>query len=143
MGSDVIAAVIVAVLVLAALALVAQPLVGGARRETDEEELRLAVDEAESKKRSALLAIVDIEEERDIGKLSDADFDALRTQYEAQALSALRELDTLSLGEAAREDELEAEIAEMRREMTCPNCGALRVPATSENDPRPCPRCGR
>ena len=35
-----------------------------------------------------------------------------------------------------RDDELEAEIAEMRARLTCPNCGELRSPGSR------CPACG-
>lgn len=88
--------------------------------------------EAEAATRSALSGIVDIEEERSIGKLGDADFDVLRRQYEAQALAALRELDAINQAP----DDLEAEIAAMRERLACPECGAIRGTA------KVCERCG-
>jgi rubrerythrin len=90
------------------------------------------VGEALARKKSALDALIEIEEERAIGKLSTEDYAALRNEYEFEAVRALRELDNLGGSDAA----LEAEIAEMRERLTCPNCGALRSQA------EPCPRCG-
>jgi rubrerythrin len=90
------------------------------------------VGEALARKKSALDALIEIEEERAIGKLSTEDYAALRNEYEFEAVRALRELDNLGGSDAA----LEAEIAEMRERLTCPNCGALR------SQGEPCPRCG-
>lgn len=134
-----IATVIVALLACAALAFIAQPLLSGPRRATDDD-LELIAEEAETRKRAALFAIVDIEEEREIGKLSTADFEILRSQYERQALEALRELDTISAAGDAREDDLEAEIAKMREELICPECGAIRTGAQGTG--LTCGRCG-
>lgn len=136
MGSDVIGVVVVALLACAALAYVAQPLLSGPRRATDDD-LELAANEARERKRSALMAIVDIEEEMQIGKLSTQDFDALRSQYEAQALEALRELDGIAVAGDTRDDDLEAEIARMRQELTCPGCGAPKGRTPT------CSHCGR
>lgn len=125
-----IGTVIVGVLAIVALAYVSRPLVDGPRSLPDQER-ELVLQEVDARKRAALAAILDIEEEHAVGKLSDADLAALRSQYEAQALSALREMDEL----AGRSDELEDEIARMRAEMTCSNCGALRTGSK-------CSRCG-
>ena len=97
-----------------------------------------AVEEANARKRAALTAIVDLEGERAIGKLSEPDFEALRREYEAQALAALRELDTLASLPSGDfgDDEFEVEIAALRERLRCPNCGAARVPG------EPCGRCG-
>jgi len=70
---------------------------------------------------------------RAVGKLTQADLDSLRTRYELEALHALRDLDVLS-GTAG--DPIEAEIAELRRRLSCANCGTLRDPGDR------CPRCG-
>lgn len=127
-----IAAVIVGILAVAALGLVVQPLRTGPRR--DEENNAPLVEDAVARKRSALVAIVDMENEHTAGKLSDEDLAALRTQYETEALKALRDLDALSTGDG--DEELEAEIAEMRARLSCPNCGELRTPGSR------CPACG-
>lgn len=122
--------VVVALLACAALAYVALPL--GQRRGRTEKVPSPEVELA-AQKTSALSAIVDLENERLVGKLSDEDFDALRAQYEAEALQALTELDALrsqadGVSEEPEDASLEAEIAEMRRRLACPRCGSLRSP---------------
>lgn len=142
-----IAAVIVAVLACGALAYVAVPLRSGANASL---EPSFEVDELESKKRAALTAIIDIENERDIGKLSGDDFAVLRGEYETEAVAALLELDALRAGSSNEPDAgLEAEIAAIRERLAgshshssggavlaCPSCGAPRVPG------RACSSCG-
>lgn len=118
--------VVVALLACAALAYVALPL--GTRRGLIDEGPSVE-GELDAQKTSALSAIVDLENERLVGKLSDEDFDVLRAQYEAEALRALTELDALRAQSDAPDDSsLEAEIAEMRRRLACPRCGSLRSP---------------
>lgn len=139
-----IAAAIIAALACAALAYVAAPLRKG-RRPTNE---RAAdIEELESRKRAALTAILDIENEREVGKLSTEDFEVLRAEYEVEAVTALVELDALRVPD---EDRLEAEIAAIRDRLgretsraepedaviACPSCGAPRVMG------RACERCG-
>ena len=117
--------VVVALLACGALAYVALPL---GQRRGRKEETSSAEDELDARKTSALSAIVDLENERLVGKLSDEDFDVLRAQYEAEALRALTELDAMrSQTDAPDDDSLEAEIAEMRRRLACPRCGRLRA----------------
>ena len=89
---------------------------------------------AEAKKRAALGAIADLQEERELGKLEASDFDGAVAAYEQEALEALRELDLLH--ERPARDDLEAEIAAARRRIACPSCGAPRRPGTN------CSRCG-
>jgi hypothetical protein len=98
----------------------------------------------EDRKHAALAAIVDLEDERAIGKLSDADFEALAARYEAEALDALRALDAMGPPElpaadpeGSEDDPLEEEIAAARARLECPHCGAAR------RAPAACPRCGR
>ena len=124
---------IVVLLALAALAYVAAPLRRGPRRtfpRAPSEAARIG-----ERKTTALTAIIDLEEERDVGKLSDRDFEVLRDQYEREALEALRELDALQAS-ALGDEELEAEIAAARARMVCPSCG--RPNPTGER----CARCG-
>lgn len=121
--------VVVALLACAALAYVALPL---GQRRGRKEETPSAEAELDARKTTALSAIVDLENERLVGKLSDEDFDVLRAQYEAEALRALTELDALraqsDAGAGDGDDaSLEAEIAEMRRRLACPRCGRLRT----------------
>ncbi|HEY7876332.1 MAG TPA: 50S ribosomal protein L32, partial [Actinomycetota bacterium] len=100
------------------------------------------------RKRAALTAILDMEDERDAGKLSDVDFAALRHEYEAEAAAALVELDALRGSGGTIDESLEAEIAAIRARLQddspraaasleeCPTCGTPRVPG------RTCERCG-
>lgn len=128
-----IAGILVAVIALVALAYVTAPIRKGAQREPDETDAPAR--DAEGRKNAALTAIIDIEDERDVGKLSQEDFAALRMEYEAQALTALRELDAVE-GFTNPEDDLEAEIAAVRATLECPSCGALRGSHST------CPQCG-
>jgi hypothetical protein len=119
----VILVLVVALLAGAALAYVALPL---GRRGRSEGEPSLE-GELDARKTAALSAIVDLENERLVGKLSDEDFDVLRAQYETEALQALTELDALRATSEEPEDAaLEAEIAAMRRRLACSRCGGLR-----------------
>ncbi len=128
-----IQALLIAALALAVLAWVAVPLRRGPK--VDEPLPSLQLEEADARKRAALIAIVDIETERATGKLSEGDFVALRSGYEAQALAALREADALR-DSTYDDDELEQEIAAIRERLTCPDCGAARRPG------EPCEQCG-
>ncbi len=136
--------VVVAVLACAALAYVALPLAGRrvhAPTEPSPEE------ELDARKTAALTAIVDLETERAVGKLSEGDFEVLRSRYEAEALQALAEIDDLvrGAGRARRsplrvtpaEDDraVEDEIAAMRERLECPRCGGLRSASGT------CPEC--
>lgn len=124
---------VVAALAVGALAYVALPLRGGPRRETLGPPT--SAEQAGSRKRAALVAIIDLEEERDVGKLSSRDFDELRGEYEAEAVAALRELDALA--DSTWDDErLELEIAKVREQLKCPTCGAPRTPGGA------CATCG-
>lgn len=127
-----IEAVTIAVVALGALIYVVGPLRSGPRR--DPAGRSYLVEDAAERKRAALGALVDIEDERSVGKLANADFDALRKEYELEALQALRELD--ELGARDSDDELEREIAELRARLQCRRCGALRDPGEG------CPECG-
>jgi hypothetical protein len=129
----VVAAAIVALLAILALAYVGAPLRRRRRPPRRSTEDPPGVTDAEARKRAALAALMDLEEERAVGKLSDKDFLALRAEYEAEAIAALKQLDIAVL---APDDPLEAEIAAYRLRLQCPECGALR-PAEGT-----CPRCG-
>lgn len=122
---------IVALLAVAALAYVT----GGLRRPGPIDD-GVAPSEPEMRKLAALTGILDLETERDAGKLTEADFAELRSTYEREALAALAELDATP--DPNIEDPLEREIAAMRARLSlqkCPHCGAHR-PGTT------CTRCG-
>lgn len=117
---------------LGALAYVVMPLARGPRTQSIDPG---RVEEAEARKRVALSAIIDLESERDAGKLSEADFDMLRKSAELEALAALAEADLVASRDL-NDDDLEREIAEMRERLECPNCGSMRAPGER------CARCG-
>jgi hypothetical protein len=126
-----IAAGVVALAALAVALYVALPLLRGTRR-APAPVVDHRVEEAAQRKHAALGAIVELEEEHDLGKLGDADYEALRSAYEAEAVAALRELDAAGRGEEA---EIELEIAAIRSRLACPGCGGPRRGTV-------CPRCG-
>lgn len=130
-----VAVILVVLLLGLALAYVLTPLIRGAGEPPTPAPQGTAEARAEDKKNSALGALVDIEDEREVGKLSAADFELLRREYEAEALAALHELDDIHF--TLRTDEaLEAEIAAVRAGLECPSCGGARPLG------EPCPRCG-
>lgn len=92
--------------------------------------------DAEGKKRAALTGILDLEEERDSGKLSPEEFESLRLRYERDAIGALREADATS-EPTDIESRLEDEIARARSQLRCNTCGAPRASETAR-----CPSCG-
>ncbi len=125
---------IVVALVGVALAYVVQPLLKGPLRETVD--TPRVVQQAEERKRAAILAILDLEEENQVGKLSDADLATLRAEYETAALQALRELEELGVVARSESDDVEAEIERVKAQLLCPRCGAIRKPSEA------CPACG-
>lgn len=128
-----IPALVVVALASVALVYVALPLLRGARREAID--APGPAEEAEARKRAALVAILDLESERAMGKLSGEDFEKLRAGYESEAVAALRELDALA-DSTRDDDELELEIAKIREQLKCPSCGAPRTPGGA------CATCG-
>ena len=126
------AAIIVGALTVAAIAYIVAP-IGRGRRGMDETVSETA---AEEKKRVALTGILDLEEERDGGKLSETEFVDLRARYERDAVEALKELDRAGPA-APLEDRLEQEIAAARDKLRCGTCGAPRGSEAAR-----CPSCG-
>ncbi|MGH7579827.1 MAG: zinc ribbon domain-containing protein [Gemmatimonadales bacterium] len=147
-------AVAAALVGMAALWLALRPLLGPPRAPDLVQE---PVDLEETAKGVALLALKEIEFDRETGKLSDADYGYLKEKYTAEALDALR------AEEGARApDDVEARIAHRVRVLrsaaapappgapACPSCGPRpetdavfcstcggRLPA-----PAACARCG-
>jgi hypothetical protein len=124
---------VVGLLALGALAYVVAPLRRPMEEGTGEEPL--AVLEAQERKTRALTAILDVQEEAEVGKLTADDYTALRGDYEREAVLAIEELDRLNAAPGA-DDPLEAEVAEMRKRLACPSCGAPRAAGGT------CSRCG-
>jgi len=136
---ELLAGVAVAV---AALALVLEPLVRRPGLEAlgvpDEPEAA-PIEESESRKVQALLALKEIEFDRATGKLSDGDYAELKARYGRDALVAMDAERSETAVVADAEDPAEALIRSVRRGLQiCPHCG-----------PRPetgaafCSECGR
>ena len=80
------------------------------------------LDPEETKRGIALIALKEIDFDRATGKLSDADYDTLKSRYTSEALAAMREDD------AGGPDAVEALIAERARGIAagvryCTSCG--------------------
>lgn len=124
---------VVIVLVVLALLYVVQPF---RRRENAEMQSGPSpVQQAQEKKTAALTAIIDLEEEAQVGKLTARELEVLRATYEREALDALAQLDAMSASRSG-DDDLEAEIAAAKQRLTCPSCGAPRASGGT------CSRCG-
>jgi hypothetical protein len=91
-------------------------------------------DKLERQKREAYAAIKEIEFDYRMGKLSDADFTAMRNKFMAEALEAITVLDTIKTAQLkdARQARRPSRIA------FCPSCGHSVPPRANF-----CPGCGR
>lgn len=129
-----IGVIVVSLMAFIALVYVVAPL----RRADDatEDEAPRALERARENKTAALTAIIDLEEEEQVGKLSQSELELLRSEYEREALVALEEMDALATPGDTAIDPLEAEIEAMRHRLACPSCGAMREPGAT------CSRCG-
>lgn len=126
---------------IATMAFVLEPLVrriGDAGPLAPEPELT-PLEESESPKVQALLALKEIEFDRATGKLSDDDYAELKARYGRLALAAMDAEQTQARVVAGAEDPAEALIRAARQDLAvCPSCG-----------PRPetgatfCSECGR
>ena len=105
------------VVATAVLALVLEPLVRGrpwamATAADDDDFDFTDIEESESPKVQALLAIKEIEFDRETGKLSDEDYSSLKAAYQRSALAAIK----IEEGEAGAESAHESGAV-------CPSCG--------------------
>jgi hypothetical protein len=127
----VISALVIATCACVALAFVAWPLKRERVATEPQDQQRL---DLEARKTSALAAIIDLEDEVAVGKLSTTDFAHLKAQYESEAATVMSEIahSETTLGD---DDDLEREIAELRSRLACPTCGSIRP------DPS-CTECG-
>ena len=127
-----LALIVGTLLAVGALAYVLFPLLAGAtaapvRRRAGAREIAGAVEH------EAVVALREIEFDRATGKLSDADYEELRTRYTESALRAMR-----SGAGSAPEDAAEAAVLEYRSRMkSCARCGPRPEP-----DAVYCSSCG-
>jgi hypothetical protein len=98
-----------------------------------------------STREEAVVALREIEFDRETGKLSDADYAELKTRYTQQAIYAMRREDGArsaggaTLADGALDDEIEAAVRAYRAEHTsCQTCGPRPEP-----DALFCSNCGR
>ena len=90
-----------------------------------------------SSSESAIVALREVEFDRATGKLSDADYEALKTKYTGEALAALRSEESASAG--VSDAEMEAMILAYRKDpRRCLSCGTRPEP-----DALYCSSCGR
>ena len=86
---------------------------------------------------AAIAALREVEFDRETGKLSDADYSKLKSEYTREALAALRAQDAVAA--SVGDDEVEAAILKYRaRVSACPVCGPRPEP-----DAVYCSSCGR
>jgi hypothetical protein len=138
-----------AVLGLVALYLVLQPVLSGRPIKPAAYE---PPDPEETPKGVALAALKEIEFDRETGKLSDADYELLKTKYTGQALDALRAEDRATAVEGETGDVeamIAARVRTLRFAATPPPPGSLAsTPTCSSCGPRPepdalfCSNCG-
>jgi rRNA maturation endonuclease Nob1 len=136
--------VLAAVVGLAAVWAVLQPLLRPARSAPPVFE---PLDPEETPRGIALAGLKEIEFDRETGKLSEADYDLLKSKYTTAALDALR------AESAAVPDDLEVMIAARARALRSAAASAASTspgaPSCSSCGPRPepdavfCSRCGR
>ncbi len=137
---ELIAGVVVA---LAALALVLEPLLAkelllpspSASVEPD----FTSIEESESPKIRALLALKEIEFDRATGKLSDEDYAGLKAKYSAEAVEEIKKEETAgAAAEAVDAAEHAVQLAKRAALVVCSACGPRPEPAAVF-----CSRCGR
>ena len=152
---ELIAGVVVA---FVAVAVVLEPLISprGARpvdRALDETDF-VDIEESESPKIQALLALKEIEFDRETGKLSDGDYAELYARYSAEAIEAMRAEDASAAPATAPAsvgtgDAIEAMVAADVLTLEAAAGSATGAPACPTCGPRPesdavfCSRCGK
>ena len=132
------------VLALAALAIVLSPLFSDSQNAAPR-----AIPEARepTPAEQAIAALREIEFDRETGKLSQRDYDALRATYLKDALAAMRAEE--SAGASMADDEVEAAILKYRTgRLSCVSCGprpeanAVFCSTCGRYLPGACGRCG-
>jgi hypothetical protein len=127
-----LALVLGTLLAVGALAYVLHPLFAGAIP-TPRRTVATAREGAAASEQEAIVALREIEFDRVTGKLSDSDYDELKTRYTERALQAMR-----SGAAAVPDDAVEAAVLAYRARMrSCARCGPRPEP-----DAAYCSSCG-
>ena len=126
-------------LIAAVLIFLLQPMLTGRRASLRWEEDEPT--EAEARRRVTLLALRDVEYDYATGKLGDEDYQALKRELAAEALTALADAEAESASLGAATPQLEDEIARLRGGLalgtTCAVCGSA-----NQAESRFCAYCG-
>ena len=102
----------------------------------------------ETRRGIALLALKEIEFDRETGKLSQRDYEMLKTRYGTEALAALAAEETLSPGRVVAGSPEELIAARLQSLRSARSAGRPAPPACRDCGPRPevdalyCSRCG-
>ncbi len=96
-----------------------------------------AAGELMAQRDGAYAMLRDLDQDHELGKLDDADYAARREKYLARAAKVLQELDTLRAQDrsaSARSDEIEQEVAALRK---------ARGRSAAGNEAGKCRKCGQ
>ena len=118
--------ILMALMVFAAIALVGYPLANPRSYAWDARQGGEARDGLLAARDKAFDALRDCEFDHATGKLSDADYQSLRTRYEMKAATVLQQLDALEASQARQQKPRAAQKHAGR--ITCPRCHARFEP---------------
>lgn len=108
--------------------------------------IRERVSDAQERKRRALRALKDLEQEHDVGKIDDEDFERLSQEYRVEAKAALREIDAEIEPRREKAEELIREHLEKRPDLEVTSTVPTRRAPTTTTPPAAehltCPDCG-
>jgi len=125
---------------LAVVLFILQPVVKGLHASFERDEFELT--DTEARKRVALLALRDVEYDYLADKLDERDYRSLKAELTAEALAALEADEQAQGGSGTGEDDLEAEIAQIRAGLSqgcvCDACGF-----SNDEGSRFCSACGQ
>lgn len=97
--------------------------------------------ELEERRDSIYQAIKELQFDYEVGKVSEADYLAFDSQFKAQAVTVLKQIDELTTVDPELDAQIEAEIAALRRNGRVPSAAAEPAavqPAAAQF----CPQCG-